>query len=426
MKQPFGVSALALAFCFSCLALGQEEWGQDLDFLWTELPKRHPNLFHTTPRETFENGLSALRESGANQGESKRALNLHILLATLKDEHTGIDFGSVLQQSGQFPLGCYWFADGLHVLQIDREHEGLLGAKLATINDIPIDTVMERLAKLLANPNEGMRRHRLPNMLPSVALLEHFDIVDGATARFTFVDAEGEEQRASLHALSNAELRARQPLARLIPEQTGLCWVNQRQLFWWRYLEEAETLYVQYNRCTGREVEERYGSRTRAQQMPSFEAFAGEVLEQLERSEVKRLVFDLRHNPGGSSPQGTALVKRIASIQRVNQPNRIYVVIGRRTFSSAILNALDFQRHTTAILVGEPTSGKPNHFGEVRSFQLPHSGLSVHHSTKYFRHAPGDADSLIPDKVVETRFSDYRAGIDPVWEWIVEQPLPEG
>ena len=43
------------------------------------------------------------------------------------------------------------------------------------------------------------------------------------------------------------------------------------------------------------------------------------------------------------------------------------------------------QNDTEAIFIGEPTGGRPNHFGEVKSFNLPNSGLSVRYSTKYFR-----------------------------------------
>ena len=39
--------------------------------------------------------------------------------------------------------------------------------------------------------------------------------------------------------------------------------------------------------------------------------------------------------------------------------------------------ALSLKEKAGALLVGEPTGGKPSHFGEVKSFELPVSGLSV-------------------------------------------------
>jgi C-terminal processing protease CtpA/Prc len=75
----------------------------------------------------------------------------------------------------------------------------------------------------------------------------------------------------------------------------------------------------------------------------------------------------------------------------------LYVIIGRHTFSSAILNAIDLKQKAGAVLIGEPTSGKPNHYGEVRSITLPYSGKKLNYSTKYFSTYQQDTDSLYPD-----------------------------
>ena len=37
-----------------------EQWKADLQFLSTELPKRHKNLFHTMTREQFETAVKQL------------------------------------------------------------------------------------------------------------------------------------------------------------------------------------------------------------------------------------------------------------------------------------------------------------------------------------------------------------------------------
>jgi hypothetical protein len=97
------------------------------------------------------------------------------------------------------------------------------------------------------------------------------------------------------------------------------------------------------------------------------------------------------------------------------------VVLGRATFSSAILNAMDFKRLTNAIFVGEETSGKPNHFGEVKSFQLPTSKLSVNYSTKYFKMTDENVNTIAPDVKIEMSFSDFMKGVDPVYEWVKQQ-----
>jgi C-terminal processing protease CtpA/Prc len=96
-------------------------------------------------------------------------------------------------------------------------------------------------------------------------------------------------------------------------------------------------------------------------------------------------------------------------------------VIGRKTFSSAIINTINFKQYTKAILIGEETGGKPNHYGEVRNFRLPSSQLPVNYSTKYFTYTKVDLNTIKPDVSIELSFDDYKKGIDPVYEWIVEQ-----
>jgi uncharacterized membrane protein len=82
---------------------------------------------------------------------------------------------------------------------------------------------------------------------------------------------------------------------------------------------------------------------------------------------------------------------------------------------------MDFKEMTQATFVGEETGGKPNHFGEVRSFSLSSSGLKVNYSTKYFQRVDDDLRTLTPDYIVETTFKDFKNGVDPVYEWISKQ-----
>lgn len=82
---------------------------------------------------------------------------------------------------------------------------------------------------------------------------------------------------------------------------------------------------------------------------------------------------------------------------------------------------MDFKNMTNAILVGEETSGKPNHLGEIRSFKLPSSALSLQYSTKYFKRTDKDSKTITPDKIIEPSFTEFKSGKDPIFEWILKQ-----
>ncbi len=150
--------------------------------------------------------------------------------------------------------------------------------------------------------------------------------------------------------------------------------------------------------------------------------FGRELLEFIESHPVEKFIFDIRDNSGGSSPLIEPLIEGLKD-SKVNKKGSLFCMVGRKTFSSAILNALKLRRDTHAIFVGEPTGGKPNHFGEARTFALPYSKLRIGYSTKHFRYTKQDSPSFKPDIVVEESSSDYFSDKDPVLQAILEYRL---
>jgi hypothetical protein len=79
---------------------------------------------------------------------------------------------------------------------------------------------------------------------------------------------------------------------------------------------------------------------------------------------------------------------------------------------------MDFKSKTNAVFVGERAGGTPNHFGEVKTFQLPSSGLKVSYSTKYFTRTKSAVNTLDPDFPVDFNFSDFIRGEDAAYNFI--------
>ena len=393
-------------------------WKGDIEYLKTELPKRHKNLFFRTDKRTFEGKLNDLSNNLSDKTDLEIVLSIQKIIAEMGDDHTGIDYQPITQNAGIFALTLYWFSDGLHVLGALSRYESALGGRITAINDVPITEVTSRLSTLLAKTNDALLKHRIPNMLPSIALLRHFDIITGDSAKFTFVNQAGITESLLIEKLDITKLGPNMRFVGFTPESYPLCWQNRNALFWSRFLEEDRILYAQYNRCWGKELEEMHGSKIKAEGLPSFTDFTSKILKDLKKPETEKFVLDLRFNPGGSSPQGTKFAMEVGKIANINKKGCLFVIIGKRTYSSAVINAIAFRKHTEAILIGEPTSGRPNHFGEVKKFKLPNSGLSVSYSTKYFKYIDDDPNSLIPDITVETSFKDFASGKDPVLDAI--------
>ena len=175
-------------------------------------------------------------------------------------------------------------------------------------------------------------------------------------------------------------------------------------------------MYIQYNKCFSKE----YPYPGYDKELPSFKEFEQKIFNLLNSKSIKKLIVDLRFNNGGNSIQGTEFINKL-STHPINTKGHLYVVIGERTYSSAILNTLDFKKNTNAIIVGEATSGKPNHFGEVKSFILPNSKIKTYYSTKYFKRSTNNTNTITPDIKIVNSFTDFKAGKDNVLNWILNK-----
>jgi hypothetical protein len=406
---------ISVCFLISTVSFSQTDKIIDLNFISTELPKLHYNLFHKMSEEEFNKEIEVLKTRAANLSELEFVLQLQVLIAKLGDSHTGIGYTKFLDKKKSYPLKLYWLKDGFYVIATHREYENLLGLKLSAINGIPINEILKRFEQIIVKDNDAMLKHRVPNILPAKEILDFFEITNTVSNLFEF---DNGDKIIKTPIKTSAEFNNPRDYVQLEPAAIPLSLQNKREMFWFKYLEDKNTLYAQYNRCWSKELEQRYGSEERASKLPSFKAFSDSLVKNIKDYSPIKLIFDMRFNPGGSSQQGTELVNELSKMDEINQDGKIFVIIGRRTFSSAVINAMNFKEETKAILIGESTSGAPNHFGEVKSMVLPETEIRVSYSTKYFKYTDDDASTIIPDVRVEITIEDLMNGKDTILEYI--------
>jgi hypothetical protein len=86
-------------------------------------------------------------------------------------------------------------------------------------------------------------------------------------------------------------------------------------------------------------------------------------------------------------------------------------------------NITDFRRETEAILVGEPTGGRPNGYQENHLFTLPVSKLRASCSMLRYRFQPGsEIDAVLPDQRIDPDWQLFGAGKDAAIQWILSRP----
>ena len=171
--------------------------------------------------------------------------------------------------------------------------------------------------------------------------------------------------------------------------------------FWLEYLSASRTLYAQYN-----VVNEH-----------SFQAVS-EIERAMREHPVDRLVLDLRNNGGGEAGGYRDLLRFLVGPE-IDRPGRLFVLIGRLTFSAGTSLAVLLERRASnAVFIGEDSGGAPNFWADPETVTLPNSGLRVLIASRYFGiGGPDDSRTTIePDIAVPFSSSDYFAGRDPVLE----------
>jgi hypothetical protein len=363
----------------------------------SQLPRLHPNLFFRTPRADFEAAAQQLKDQVPRLQDHEIVVGMMRLAALPGDAHT-----TLLPWSGfhRLPLRLERLADGLYVVAAEASQTQALGARLVGVGDMDAAALEAGAAELVSHENEAWLRNQVPELLVVTEVLQTLRASSSAEgARVWLRQPDG-----PLFALDLAGLRPRPALVALTTAAgvpTPLHEQRTNEFYWMTPIEGTRAVYVQYNRCQGRE---------------GFAAFADQLFRLLDGGSVDRLVVDVRHNGGGDSEVDNPLIEGLERRAAWRARGRVLCLAGSATFSSAMWTANDLQR-VGAVLVGSPTGGKPNSYGNTQTMVLSNSLIQVSYSTRHYQLVEGsDPPSVMPSVAVEPTIADLRAGRDPVLE----------
>jgi hypothetical protein len=380
-------------------------WARDIDYFASQLPRLHPGPFSRVSQAEFEKQIVDLKAGLPQKSDQEITAELMRITALLRDGHTRVTPGSQTEFNF-FPLRLYWFADGVYVTGAAPEYQSLIGARLVKVGGTPFEQVVKTVAPFISYDNENGLKNYIHYTLCAEFLQFSGLIPNGAKeAVFTFEKGGNQMVKMAIKTIPDKDYDA---LSRQSFAEFKLFYRPERQkeAYWFEYLPQAKVLYIQYNACQEQDT------------LPMND-FAAQVAQALKANPVERLVVDLRMNGGGNSDVIKPLFKVIVE-SSLNQKGKLFVLIGRETFSSAVLNMVDFARQSQATFVGEAAGGSPSHFGEVRSFILPNSGVKVRYSCKHFVAQGYENESFSPDVPISVTYADYAAGRDPVLEYVIK------
>gem|GEM_PF-282970 len=378
----------------------QMGWALDVDYLKKTLPKNHINLFFKTSEEAFNQACDELIERANSLSPAEVFLGIKEILALVDDPHTEI-YGYNNYRKEYYPVYFQKIGRDYYLFATTPEYEELLGAKLISIAGKDKDEILRKLERIIPAQNEIGVAYNAQEFLNSPLALAWCQVIDGENEQFV-VEKDGVRVEITPERLSESKFRQNIVQLEWTP---SLAEQRTDEHFFYEYFEADGILYFQYNQCQ---------DNTQPGQ-PKFFKIQSDLINLLNNKAVKKFIVDMRYNSGGNSIYGTMLAK---AIQTVNPNTDIYVIIGNKTFSSAIINTMDFKNYCNATIVGEPTTSGANHYGELGSFILPNLKLPVYYSTKYFKNSENDSNWLKPDIFVYRNFDDYISGIDTVFEAI--------
>lgn len=330
-------------------------------------------------------------------------------LAWFKDGHTTVavhangETPEVLRQgewSRKAPLTLGVFDDGLWVTAAADDASDLLGKRLLTIENLPVDEILRRHAEAWTG-SDAWAHAWAGEVLVSIGDLTGLNVLqwpERRAVRFAVEDANGRIiERALTPTAQSPELR---PAARNLGDvERWTAEAGGRNFL--RVIEGGRTLFLSLDQMGDVDGH-------------NFIDLTRSVIAALSDPAVQRIVIDLRRNLGGNNGLGEPLRKHLER-SRFNRPGGIYVLVGPRTFSAAQNLATRLERETYALFAGGPSGGAPNHYGDASRMIGEATGLPVFVSSlPWFDSVPQDQRPwILPDIPARWTYSDWQSGADP-------------
>lgn len=384
-------------------SISKEKWIKDVEYLEKNLPKKHKNLFFNLEETEYKNLTKKLKEDIKDLSESEIKIRILEIIAKVGDSHTTV---KNYNSSSEYPIKLYWFKEGLYITEVDSEYKELLGCKIIKINDVNIEDIVKSITTLVPHENQYWLKYKVVDYINNPEILKYFKVIEGEAAKLSLETIEGKTFEKEILPKDKINSNELVLLENNIKEKP--LYMRTKESFWSNYISDEATLYIQINSCTPVKGK-------------SVDSLVENTLKQWENEKINKLIIDLRNNTGGVyMGKSKSFVSNLSKMKDINKKGKLFIITGRKTFSSAINYSLDFKNDTNGLFYGEPTGGKPSHYGDVRNFTLPNSKLNISYSTKYFE-STIEENTLMPDYLIEPSIKDYVNGIDPVIEEILKR-----
>lgn len=386
------------------------QWQADLMFLADRMPKQHPNFYRRVKKEQFDEAVRQFHDQIPSLGEDEILTGFMKIVSMVRDGHT-LFFPETYFRSGIYPIRFYLYSDGLFVQKTAPEYAGLAGARVVSIGNVRSEEAIKRTSALAFSDNEMGTKEIAPTLLSIPEVVAGLKINDNKQELKVVVAVGGVEKTFQIKPSLGLHQLFRPPadwIDATGSAQRPLYLKNPGDIYWFEYIKDQKLLYVQQNEVANKEAE-------------PVAAFYRRVMEFAAANPVDKFVLDLRNNGGGNNGLNRPVVIGLIK-SKLDERGRLFVITGRRTFSAAQNLVNELEKYTNAIFVGEPSAGRPNHFGDNRAIALPNSKIGARVSTLNWQDMdPRDNRAwTAPEIAAEVSSADYRDGRDPALQSVID------
>jgi tetratricopeptide (TPR) repeat protein len=388
------------------------DWQSDLRFLQQTIHKDYPFLFQKITAAQFDAEADKLYHAMPAMQEHERIAGLVRMVALLKYGHTALRWRESPSKYHSAPINFYWFSDGVYVEGVSKNYASILGAKLIKVEGVPVMQALEAVKPLVPAENDQFFKAYGLDYLGNPEALHAQHVTKALKKNLTYTfEKDGKSFEQTVATLDTFALprdygfiKSNTDWLTIRDTSTTPYYLkNLDKIYYFEYLPATKTVYVRH-------------SQIQDEPQEAIPLFYKRLFEFIDKNDVERLVLDVRLNGGGNNTKNKPIITSIIETKKINQPGKLFVIIGRRTFSACQNLVNELSNYTNALFVGEPTGENINFYGDNRRIELPKTKTPVYLSfawwqdKAYWENAPW----LAPQLAVDMSFNDYKTNKDPV------------
>jgi hypothetical protein len=393
-------------------------WKEDLNYLIRMIKQTHPNPFFSGNEDEFNQMSQWIDANIQYMNRDQLILSFMRLVALVgvngNDGHTGLWPYREPVGFHLYPLRLYLFEDGLYIVDAEPNKE-LIGARVDSINGHTTEKLLKLIDPFISRDGPMWVKSWAPIHLISREFQQVLGF-SGKNGRSDFaLTKNGKSFSVELNSITHTDYHDHFPMylwQGILPFSDSPSYLNPKDAYYWyEELTENRSLYFQYNAIT---TENKEGIK--------LDTFITEFVKKIDSGTIDRLIIDLRLNGGGDNTVYKNLLNFLIENPFFKEEGRLFVLIGRATFSAGINFVTDVELKTNAILMGEATGGSPNQYGDAKGVVLPNSGVKFRVSTQYWNKA-GTNDHRQehkPHLSLPLLSSDYFSGKDRLIKMVLD------